>query len=70
MNVTKDSVTTTEVTLTISMDADDEEPFLNRSYKKVASRVRIPGFQPPIWGLCRGGSQGYGRGWQPFCMTG
>ena len=46
MNVTKDSVTTTEVTLTISMDADDEEPFLNRSYKRVASRVRIPGFRP------------------------
>jgi len=46
LNVTKDSVTTTEVTLTISMDADDEEPFLNRSYKKVASRVRIPGFRP------------------------
>ncbi len=46
MNVTKDSVTTTEVTLTISMDAEDEEPFLNRSYKRVASRVRIPGFRP------------------------
>ncbi|MCI0788115.1 MAG: trigger factor [Chloroflexi bacterium] len=46
MNVTKDSVTTTEITLTISMDADDEEPFLNRSYKRVASRVRIPGFRP------------------------
>ena len=46
MNVTKDSVTTTEVTLTISMDAEDEEPFLNRSYRRVASRVRIPGFRP------------------------
>ena len=46
MNVTKDSVTTTEITLTISMDADDEEPFLNRSYRRVASRVRIPGFRP------------------------
>jgi len=46
LNVTKDSVTTTEVTLTISMDAEDEEPFLNRSYKRVASRVRIPGFRP------------------------
>ena len=28
------------------MDTDDEEPFLNRSYKRVASRVRIPGFRP------------------------
>ena len=46
MNVTKDSVTSTEVTLTISMDSEDEEPFLNRSYKRVASRVRIPGFRP------------------------
>jgi len=46
LNVTKDSVTTTEVTLTIAMDTDDEEPFLNRSYRRVASRVRIPGFRP------------------------
>ena len=46
MNVTKDSVTNTEVTLTISMDSDDEEPFLNRSFRRVASRVRIPGFRP------------------------
>ena len=46
MNVTKDSVTTTEITLTISMDADDEEPFLNRSFRRVATRVRIPGFRP------------------------
>ncbi|MDA1127338.1 MAG: trigger factor [Chloroflexi bacterium] len=46
MIVTKDSITPTEVTLTISMDAEDEEPFLNRSYRRVASRVRIPGFRP------------------------
>ncbi|HCP24627.1 MAG: trigger factor [SAR202 cluster bacterium] len=46
LNVTRDTVTDTEVTLTISMDAEDEEPFLNRSYRRVASRVRIPGFRP------------------------
>jgi trigger factor len=46
LNVTKDSVTTTEITLTISMDANDEEPFLNRSFRRVANRVRIPGFRP------------------------
>jgi trigger factor len=28
------------------MDTDDEEPFLNRSYRRVASRIRIPGFRP------------------------
>jgi len=44
--VTRDTVTNTEVTLTISMDSEDEEPFLNRSYRRVASRVRIPGFRP------------------------
>jgi len=52
------------------MDADDEEPFLNRSYKKVASRVRIPGFRPGKAPRSVVESQGYGRGWQPFCMTG
>ena len=28
------------------MDANDEEPFLNRSFRRVANRVRIPGFRP------------------------
>jgi trigger factor len=28
------------------MDAEDEEPFLNRSYRRLAGRVRIPGFRP------------------------
>ena len=46
MNVIKDTVTNTEITLTVSMDAADEEPFLNRSFRRVASRVRIPGFRP------------------------
>jgi trigger factor len=28
------------------MDSGDEEPFLNRSYRRLAGRVRIPGFRP------------------------
>jgi trigger factor len=28
------------------MDSEDEEPFLNRSYRRLAGRVRIPGFRP------------------------
>ena len=28
------------------MDANDEEPFLNRSFRRIANRVRIPGFRP------------------------
>ncbi len=46
MNVTRESDSPTEVTLSISMDAEDEEPFLNRSYRRVVSRLQIPGFRP------------------------
>ena len=46
MNVTRESDSPTEVTLNISMDAEDEEPFLNRSYRRVVSRLQIPGFRP------------------------
>lgn len=46
MNVTRESENPTEVTLSILMDSQDEEPFLNRSYRRLAGRVRIPGFRP------------------------
>ena len=46
MDVTRESDNSTEVTLSILMDAEDEEPFLTRSYRRLASRVRIPGFRP------------------------
>ena len=46
MNVTRESENPTEVTLSILMDSEDEEPFLNRSYRRLAGRVRIPGFRP------------------------
>ena len=46
MNVTRESDNSTEVTLSILMDAEDEEPFLTRSYRRLANRVRIPGFRP------------------------
>ena len=46
MNVTKESENPTEVTLNISMDTSDEEPFLGRSYQRLVSRLRIPGFRP------------------------
>ena len=46
MQVTRESDSSTEVTLNISMDSEDEEPFLNRSYRRLAGRVRIPGFRP------------------------
>ena len=46
MEVTRESDSSTEVTLSILMDSEDEEPFLNRSYRRLAGRVRIPGFRP------------------------
>ena len=46
MNVTRESDSPTEITFNISMDAEDEEPFLNRSYRRVVSRLQIPGFRP------------------------
>ena len=46
VNVTRESDSPTEVTLTISMEPGDLEPFLNRSYRRVVSRLQIPGFRP------------------------
>ena len=46
MNVTRESDNPTEVTLNVYMESADEEPFLNRSYRRLAGRVRIPGFRP------------------------
>ena len=46
MQVTRESDSSTEITLNVSMDSEDEEPFLNRSYRRLAGRVRIPGFRP------------------------
>ena len=46
MLVTRESDSSIEITLNISMDTNDEEPFLNRSYRRLAGRVRIPGFRP------------------------
>ena len=46
MNVTRESSNPTEVTLNILMDSDDEEPFINRSYRRLVSRIQIPGFRP------------------------
>lgn len=46
MKVAKETSSPTEVILTVNMDSEDEEPFINRSYRRVAPRLRIPGFRP------------------------
>jgi len=45
VKVTKESVTPTEVTLSIAMDSEDEDPFIDRSYRRTVSRIQIPGFR-------------------------
>jgi len=46
VNVTRDAASPTEVTLSIEMTPEDEEPFITRSYRRLVSRVNIPGFRP------------------------
>jgi trigger factor len=45
VKVTKESVTSIEVTLNIEMDSTDEEPFIDRSYRRSVGRMQIPGFR-------------------------
>ena len=46
MKVTKELNGPAEVVLNIEMDLEDEDTFINRSYRRVVGRVRIPGFRP------------------------
>ena len=46
MNITKESASPTEVTLNVEMEPEDVEPFISRSYRRLVSRVQIPGFRP------------------------
>ncbi len=45
MNVTKESDSPTEVVLTVELAPEDEEPFITRSYRRIVSRINIPGFR-------------------------
>ena len=45
MKVTRESVTSTELTLNIVMDSEDEDPFIHRSYRRTVGRLQIPGFR-------------------------
>ena len=45
MKVTKESATSTELTVNIVMAAEDEDPFLQRSYRRTVGRLNIPGFR-------------------------
>ena len=45
MKVTRDNATPIELTLTVELEPEDENPFLERSYRRTVSRINIPGFR-------------------------
>lgn len=45
MKVTRESATPIEVTLTVELDSQDEDPFIDRSYRRSVGRMSIPGFR-------------------------
>ena len=45
MKVTRDNSSPIEVTLTVELATEDENPFIDRSYRRVVSRLNIPGFR-------------------------
>jgi trigger factor len=45
VRVTRDNSTPIEITLTVEFEPEDENPFLERSYRRTVSRINIPGFR-------------------------
>lgn len=45
MKVSRDSSSPIELKLTVEMAEEDENPFLERSYRRAVSRVNVPGFR-------------------------
>ena len=45
MKVTKESANSIEITLSVEMTNEDEDPFIDRSYRRSVGRLNIPGFR-------------------------
>ena len=45
MKVTKESSNPVEIILNVEMDAADEDPYIDRSYRRTVGRLNIPGFR-------------------------
>ena len=45
MKVTKESSTPVEIILNVEMDTADEDPYIDRSYRRTVGRLNIPGFR-------------------------
>ena len=46
MKVTQGEVEERQVTLRIELDDDDLEPYVERGFRQVVGKIRIPGFRP------------------------
>ena len=45
MRITTESSSAVEVILSVEMDATDEDPYIDRSYRRTVGRLNIPGFR-------------------------
>lgn len=45
MKVTREATLPTEITLNIELEPGDLEPYLDRAYRRVVNKVRVPGFR-------------------------
>ena len=45
MKVTKESSSPVEIILNVEMDTTDEDPYIDRSYRRTVGRLNIPGFR-------------------------
>ena len=45
MKITRENSSPIEVTLTVELAPEDENPFIERSYRRAVSRINIPGFR-------------------------
>ena len=45
MKVTKESSSAVEIILNVEMDTSDEDPYIDRSYRRTVGRLNIPGFR-------------------------
>ena len=45
MKITREETLPTEVILNIELEPDDLEPYLDRAYRRVVNKIRVPGFR-------------------------
>jgi trigger factor len=46
LDIKKENEQASEITITVTLSPEDENPFLDRSYKRLVGRLKVPGFRP------------------------